>query len=71
MQIYNRSVRVNDLRIFYREVGDPSSPTILLLHGFPSSSLMFKNLMTALAGKYHLIAPDYPGFWLQRASCKK
>lgn len=62
MQIYNRYIRVNGLRIFYREAGDPSNPTILLLHGFPSSSLMFKNLMTALSGKYHLIAPDYPGF---------
>ncbi|MBW8684969.1 alpha/beta fold hydrolase [Chitinophaga rhizophila] len=48
--------------IFYREAGSPDNPTILLLHGYPSSSFMFRNLITALSGKYHLIAPDYPGF---------
>lgn len=62
MQIYNRYITINNLKIFYREAGEPSNPTIMLLHGFPSSSLMFKNLMHAFADKYHLIAPDYPGF---------
>lgn len=61
-QIYNKSIVVNGINIFYREAGDISNPSILLLHGFPTSSLMFKNLMTALADKYHLVAPDYPGF---------
>src|SRR5690606_40875870 len=61
-QLYNRTVRVKGLNIFYREVGDRENPSILLLHGFPTSSLMFKNLMTALSDRFHLVAPDYPGF---------
>lgn len=61
-QIFNRSVSVNGVEIFYREAGNPRNPSVLLMHGFPSSSLMFKNLMTALADRYHLVAPDYPGF---------
>jgi pimeloyl-ACP methyl ester carboxylesterase len=50
------------LRIFYREAGDKSAPTIVLLHGFPTSSFMFRNLIPLLAEKNHVIAPDYPGF---------
>jgi len=61
-QIYNRTVTVDGVDIFYREAGDRKNPSILLLHGFPTSSVMFKNLMVALADTYHLIAPDYPGF---------
>lgn len=61
-QILNRSVRVKDINIFYREAGDRKKPALLLLHGFPSSSVMFKNLMTALSDRYYLVAPDYPGF---------
>ncbi len=61
-QIYNRQIEVEGVSIFYREAGNPQSPSLLLLHGFPTSSIMFKNLMIALSGKYHLIAPDYPGF---------
>ncbi|WP_341837826.1 alpha/beta hydrolase [Chitinophaga pollutisoli] len=61
-QIFNRSVSVDGVEIFYREAGNRRRPSLLLMHGFPSSSLMFKNLMTALADRYHLIAPDYPGF---------
>ncbi|MGV8138610.1 MAG: alpha/beta fold hydrolase [Mangrovibacterium sp.] len=61
-QIYNKTVTVEGVDIFYREAGDGKNPSLLLLHGFPTSSLMFKNLMVALADKYHLIAPDYPGF---------
>lgn len=57
-----RSVRVDGLSIFYREAGDPRAPTLLLLHGFPSSSHMYDGLMARLASKYHLVAPDYPGF---------
>lgn len=58
---YN-SVKVDGLDIFYREAGDRSKPTILLLHGFPTSSHMFRNLIPQLSDKYHIIAPDYPGF---------
>jgi pimeloyl-ACP methyl ester carboxylesterase len=47
---------------FYRQAGDPSKPTILLLHGFPTSSHMFRDLITEFADEYHLIAPDYPGY---------
>jgi len=58
---YN-TVKVDGLEIFYREAGDPKKPTILLLHGFPSSSHMFRNLIPLLADSYHVVAPDYPGF---------
>jgi pimeloyl-ACP methyl ester carboxylesterase len=58
-----RTVRVDDLDIFYREAGPKDAPLLLLLHGFPSSSRMYQPLFeSALSGKYHLIAPDYPGF---------
>ncbi len=57
-----RTVKVDGLDISYREAGSPLSPTILLLHGFPTSSHMFRNLIPALAGQFHLVAPDYPGF---------
>nr|WP_295874234.1 alpha/beta hydrolase [uncultured Chitinophaga sp.] len=61
-QIFNRSVKVDGTDIFYREAGDRKNPSLLLLPGFPTSSVMFKNLMTALADKLHLVAPDFPGF---------
>ena len=57
-----KSANVEGTRVFYREAGRPDSPTIVLLHGFPSSSHMFRNLMPALQDRYHVIAPDYPGF---------
>jgi nuclear transport factor 2 (NTF2) superfamily protein/alpha-beta hydrolase superfamily lysophospholipase len=53
---------VHGLDIFYREAGTPDRPTVLLLHGFPTSSHMFRELIPALAADYHVIAPDYPGF---------
>ncbi|SAK85524.1 Alpha/beta hydrolase [Caballeronia fortuita] len=53
---------VNDVKVFYREAGDPAAPSVLLLHGFPTSSFMYRNLMGMLADKYHVIAPDLPGF---------
>ena len=56
------SVKVDGLSIFYREAGPKDAPTILLLHGLPSSSRMFQPLLTRLSDKYHLVAPDYPGF---------
>jgi pimeloyl-ACP methyl ester carboxylesterase len=57
-----KTMKVDGLDIFYREAGDPSKPTILLLHGFPSSSHMYRDLINDLSFAYHLIAPDYPGF---------
>lgn len=57
-----KMVKVDGLDIFYREAGDKNKPTILLLHGFPSSSHMYRDLINDLSSDYHLIAPDYPGF---------
>jgi pimeloyl-ACP methyl ester carboxylesterase len=57
-----RTVKIDGLNIFYREAGPPDAPTILLLHGLPSSSRMFEPLFARLGNEYHLIAPDYPGF---------
>ena len=57
-----RTVSIDGLDIFYREAGSRSNPTILLLHGFPTSSHMFRNLIPALADRFHLVAPDYPGY---------
>jgi pimeloyl-ACP methyl ester carboxylesterase len=59
---FYRTAQVDGLNIFYREAGPADGPVILLLHGFPTSSRMFRNLIPALADRYHLIAPDYPGF---------
>jgi pimeloyl-ACP methyl ester carboxylesterase len=61
-QVFYRTVNVDGLSIFYRETGPKDGPTILLLHGLPSSSRMFQPLLTRLSDKYHLVAPDYPGF---------
>ncbi|RAJ00259.1 pimeloyl-ACP methyl ester carboxylesterase [Chitinophaga skermanii] len=57
-----RNITIDNLNIFYREAGDQSKPTLLLLHGFPTSSFMFRDLITRLENKYHLVAPDFPGF---------
>ncbi len=57
-----RNATVDGLNIFYREAGPVDAPTVVLLHGFPSSSHMYRNLIPALASRYHVIAPDYPGF---------
>jgi pimeloyl-ACP methyl ester carboxylesterase len=57
-----RTVKVDGLSIFYREAGPKDAPTILLLHGLPSSSRMFEPLLTRLADQFHMVAPDYPGF---------
>jgi pimeloyl-ACP methyl ester carboxylesterase len=60
--IHHRTVSIDDLAIFYRETGSPSCPTLLLLHGFPTSSHMFRTLIPMLADHCHLVAPDLPGF---------
>ncbi len=57
-----RSVTVDGLDVFYREAGNAASPSLLLLHGFPTSSHMFRDLIPLLAGRFHLVAPDLPGF---------
>lgn len=59
---YYRTTRVDGLSIFYREAGPTDAPTLLLLHGLPSSSRMFEPLFSRLSDRFHLIAPDYPGF---------
>ncbi|MFZ2450989.1 MAG: alpha/beta hydrolase [Methylovulum miyakonense] len=59
---YYRYANVKGLKVFYREAGDPKNPTIVLLHGFPTSSHMYRELIPALADKFHLVAPDYIGF---------
>jgi pimeloyl-ACP methyl ester carboxylesterase len=61
-QVFYRTVKVDRLNVFYREAGSKGAPTLLLLHGLPSSSRMFQPLLTRLADRFHLIAPDYPGF---------
>ena len=58
----HKTVEVDGLDIFYREGGDRAKPAILLLHGFPTSSFMFRNLIPALADEFHLVAPDYPSY---------
>ncbi len=60
--IQYKTVTIDGLDIFYREAGNPEHPTILLLHGFPTSSHMFRNLIPKLSDRFHLVAPDYPGF---------
>src|SRR5471032_3334694 len=59
---HHRTAIVDGVKIFYREAGPADAPVVLLLHGFPTSSHMFRNLITALGDRYHLIAPDYPGY---------
>ena len=61
-QVHYNNVKVNGLNIFYREAGSQDAPVILLLHGYPTSSFMFRNLIPILSAKYHVIAPDLPGF---------
>ena len=62
VSVRHKTVKVGDLDIFYREAGPKDAPAVLLLHGFPTSSQMFRKLIPALARQYHVVAPDYPGF---------
>jgi pimeloyl-ACP methyl ester carboxylesterase len=58
----SKTIDINGVIVFYREAGDPKSPKLVLLHGFPASSHQYRDLIPALAGQFHVIAPDYPGF---------
>ena len=66
-----RKADINGIKIFYREAGNDKAPTVLLLHGFPTSSHMFRNLIPALAERYHVVAPDLPGFGFTEAPDRK
>ncbi|WP_370638224.1 alpha/beta fold hydrolase [Ancylobacter sp. Lp-2] len=60
--VHYRSATIDGVKIFYREAGPADGPVVLLLHGFPTSSHMFRNLIPTLADRYRVIAPDYPGY---------
>src|SRR5262249_44259846 len=60
--IHYRTIDVDGIDVFYREAGDPNAPTLLLLHGFPTSSHMFRRLIPLLENDFHVVAPDLPGF---------
>jgi pimeloyl-ACP methyl ester carboxylesterase len=66
-----RYADVEGVKIFYREAGDPAAPAVLLLHGFPTSSHQFRHLIPALADKYHVVAPDLPGFGFSDAPSRE
>lgn len=59
---FYRHLTIDGMRIFYREAGDAGAPVLLLLHGFPASSFMFRDLIARLSGRFRIVAPDYPGF---------
>ena len=65
--VHYRYATVDGHRLFFREAGDPNAPALVLLHGFPTSSYMFRDLVPALADRYHVIAPDHLGFGLSDA----
>src|ERR1700712_3421882 len=69
--IHYRNIKVKGLNIFYREAGPKNAPVILLMHGYPTSSFMFRNLIPILSEKYHVIAPDMPGFGFSDAPARK
>ncbi len=63
VQVQVKTIKVDDgIEVFYREAGSPSAPTVLLLHGYPTSSFQYRNLIPRLAVRYHVVAPDLPGF---------
>jgi hypothetical protein len=62
MNVSYRTTEADGVKVFYREAGAIDAPTVLLLHGFPASSHMYRNLIPALADRYHVVAPDLPGF---------
>ena len=64
MSVHYKTADVDGFKVFYREAGDRSKPTLLLLHGFPTSSHMFRDLIPLLTDRFHVVAPDLPGFGL-------
>jgi pimeloyl-ACP methyl ester carboxylesterase len=64
--VHYHTVDIDGIKIFFCEAGDPSKPTILLLHGFPSSSHMYRELIPLLSPYFHVVAPDYPGLGYDR-----
>lgn len=68
--VHYRHEQVGDVKVFYREAGSPSAPTVLLLHGFAASSFMFRDLIPQLADRYHVIAPDLPAFGFTEAPAR-
>src|SRR5262245_17833787 len=60
--VHYRTLRIDNVELFFREAGPATAPVVVLLHGFPTSSHMFRNLIPALSDRYHVIAPDYPAF---------
>src|SRR5690606_10997735 len=69
-QVHYRHAQVGDVRVFYREAGDRSAPTVLMLHGFAASSYMYRDLIAALADRYHVVAPDLPAFGYTRSPAR-
>ncbi|MEO3474107.1 alpha/beta hydrolase [Roseomonas sp. CAU 1739] len=70
MTIRHRRTLIDGVEIFHREAGDPSRPTVLLLHGFPTSSHMYRHLIPRLADRWHVVAPDLPGFGFSAAPAR-
>jgi pimeloyl-ACP methyl ester carboxylesterase len=70
-QVYYRYEQVGDVKVFYREAGNRSAPTVLLLHGFAASSFMYRDVIPALADRYHVIAPDLPAFGFTEAPARE
>jgi pimeloyl-ACP methyl ester carboxylesterase len=66
-----RKIEADGVQVFYRAAGDPSAPVVLLLHGFPASSFMFRELIPRLADQYRVIAPDLPGFGFTEIPAKR
>lgn len=69
-EVHYRYEQVGDVKVFYREAGSPTAPTVLLLHGFAASSFMFRDLIPELADRYHVIAPDLPAFGFTEAPAR-
>lgn len=70
LQVHHRFEQVEEVKVFYREAGDRNAPTVLLLHGYAASSFMYRNLIPMLADKYHVVAPDLPGFGFTEAPAR-
>lgn len=70
LQVHHRFEQVGGVKVFYREAGAPDAPAVLLLHGYAASSFMYRNLIRMLADKYHVIAPDLPGFGFTEAPAR-